>query len=101
MSVYVDEMVKWPHARGRFKAGSCHLMADDLAELHGFAKRIGVARHWFHRTKRHPHYDLVEAERVKAVAAGAIAMPALDLMRMRLDKERADQAGIARARSES
>ena len=99
MAVYVDEIQVWAHARGRFKAGSCHMMADDLAELHGFAKRIGVARHWFHRTKRHPHYDLVEAERVKAIDAGAIAMPALDLMRMRRDKERQD--GIARARSES
>lgn len=69
MSVYVDELRKWPNARGKFKAGSCHLMADTLEELHSFAKQIGVARHWFHRTKRHQHYDLVESERVKAVAA--------------------------------
>ena len=26
MAIYVDELVVWPHARGRFKAGSCHLM---------------------------------------------------------------------------
>jgi hypothetical protein len=87
MAVYVDEIVVRPHARGRFKAGSCHLMADTLPELHAFAKQIGVARHWFHRTKRHPHYDLVESERVKAIAAGAEAMSGVEMIR-RLTKQR-------------
>ena len=69
MTVYVDDLQVWPHARGRFKAGSCHMTADTLAELHEFARRIGIKRHWFHRTKLAPHYDLIEVERAAALAA--------------------------------
>jgi hypothetical protein len=87
VSVYVDEIQVWPHAKGRFKAGSCHLMADTLAELHGFAKRIGVKRHWFHRTKRHPHYDLIAVERVAAIKAGAAAVSGAELIRRSLARQ--------------
>lgn len=83
MTVYVDDLQVWPHARGRFKAGSCHMTADTLAELHEFARRIGIKRHWFHRTKLAPHYDLIEAERAAALAAGAEYVPAMEQARRR------------------
>jgi len=45
MSVYVDEIRVWPHAKHRcFVDGSCHLMADTLDELHAFAVRLGLRR---------------------------------------------------------
>ena len=39
MAVYVDEAI-W-HWKGR---RWCHLMADDLDELHRFAARLGIHR---------------------------------------------------------
>ena len=88
MAVYVDELVKWPHARGRFKAGSCHLMADDIVDLHAFAAKIGCHRSWYQPHPRHPHYDLVRSFRDKALAAGAVFVPALEQARRRLAKQR-------------
>ena len=37
-----------------------HLMSDvSLEELHVFATRIGIKRHWFEGVRKsHPHYDL-------------------------------------------
>jgi hypothetical protein len=36
-----------------------HLIADDLNELHEFAKNIGLHRNYFHGVRKgHPHYDL-------------------------------------------
>lgn len=37
MAVYVDAPI-WHFAGRRW----CHLMADDTAELHGFAARLGL-----------------------------------------------------------
>lgn len=37
-----------------------HLMGDNLAELHLFAKNIGLHLCWFHGVKKdHPHYDVI------------------------------------------
>ena len=73
--VYVDEMLDWGPHRGLW----CHMLADDLTELHAMAKRIGLRRAWFQggllRTTTKttvPHYDLREKYRTRAVAAGAI-----------------------------
>lgn len=72
MTVYVDEQQVWPNAWGPFKAGSCHLAADTLDELHAFAARLGMKRSWFQPGRgRHPHYDLVRSRRDLAVALGA------------------------------
>ena len=36
-----------------------HLVADSLEELHEFARKIGLKRHFFEGVKKgHPHYDL-------------------------------------------
>lgn len=68
MPVYVDDM--------RAKVGRmvmCHMVADTIAELHGMADRIGVARRWYQGPPktRHPHYDIALSKRALAVAAGA------------------------------
>lgn len=81
MAAYVDSIVVWGHARGRFKAGSCHLCADSLAELHSFAAACGFKRSWYHSGTRMPHYDLVSADRDTAIKHGAVPISSRDLIR--------------------
>lgn len=55
-----------------------HLVSDtSLQELHEFARKIGLKRHWFQRGKsrRHPHYDLFRGMHGKAMEAGAHLVP--------------------------
>ena len=83
MAAYVDDLQVWPNARGIFRAGSCHLAADTLDELHEFAARLGMRRAWFQSGNgRHPHYDLVKSRRDRAVALGALEVSGRDLVLM-------------------
>lgn len=67
MAVYVDNArVNW---RGRHW---CHMLADSLEELHGFAKLLGVHRRWFHKTASYPHYDITVEMRDFALSQGAL-----------------------------
>jgi len=51
-----------------------HLFADSLEELHIFAKKIGLKRHWF-QNKKYPHYDLTTKRmKAKAIRAGAVVV---------------------------
>lgn len=84
MTVYVDEIRRWPHARPPFHRGSCHLTADTLEELHAFAKRIGMKREWF-QDGRVPHYDLTPGRRAEAKLAGAVFVSAKEQARRRLE----------------
>lgn len=80
--VVVDELVPRPGAKLRiFRPGSCHLMANGYSEqhldaLHKLAARIGLKAAWFQPHKRAPHYDLTIGKRARAVAAGAVEVPA-------------------------
>lgn len=48
-----------------------HLVADDLDELHAFARRVGLRREWFQDGPR-PHYDLTTHRALeRALHAGA------------------------------
>ena len=69
MAVYVDNAI-WPWAGRRW----CHLLADDEAELHRFAARIGVHRNSYQGPPKTsaPHYDLTGFERDRAVRMGAL-----------------------------
>jgi hypothetical protein len=69
MTVYVDEAI-WPWQGLKW----CHLLADDLDELHRFAARLGIARSSYQgppRTKS-PHYDITGFERQRAIRLGAV-----------------------------
>jgi hypothetical protein len=69
MTVYVDEAI-WPWQGLKW----CHLLADDLDELHRFAARLGIARSSYQgppRT-RSPHYDITGFERQRAIRLGAV-----------------------------
>jgi hypothetical protein len=68
MTVYVDDAIwNWQGLRW------CHLMADDIDELHRFAARLGVHRNSYQGPPRTsaPHYDLTSSERARAIALGA------------------------------
>jgi hypothetical protein len=68
MSVYVDDAI-WGW-RGR---KWCHLLADDIDELHRFASLLGLHRTSYQGPPKSstPHYDLTSYERRRAIAQGA------------------------------
>lgn len=82
MPVYVDEVKLFPGARPPFHLGSCHLTSDTEEELHALASRIGLLRIWF-QPRSSPHYDLTPTLRERALAAGAVFVPARTQARMR------------------
>jgi hypothetical protein len=49
-----------------------HMIADNIEELHAFAKRIGMKRSWFQECVSGDHYDVSYSLRKKAVALGAL-----------------------------
>jgi Protein of unknown function (DUF4031) len=69
MAVYVDQAI-WPWQGLMW----CHLLADDLDELHRFAARLGIRRASFQSPPRSSasHYDLTAYERRRAIALGAV-----------------------------
>ena len=72
MAVYVDVAI-WE----RWERLWCHLLADDPAELHAFAARIGCRRERFQSRPRRPwidHYDIDEERRSRALALGAVEL---------------------------
>ncbi len=65
MTVYVNKL------RVRYgRMTLCHLLADDLGELHAMAQSLGLDRSWF-QPGALPHYDISLAVRGRAIAAGA------------------------------
>jgi hypothetical protein len=79
----VDELIKWPTNIRCFKAGSCHLSADTVEELHAFAARLGLRREWFQNHPKMPHYDLTKSRREQALRLGAVFVGARDQARAR------------------
>ena len=68
MAVYVDEAIWAKHGRKW-----CHLIADDVDELHRFARRLGLHCSSYQGPPKtaSPHYDLTSYERRRAIAYGA------------------------------
>ena len=75
--VYVDDAEVLKYGRGWF-----HLAADSIEELHAFAAGIRVPVRAFHRGARHPHYDITEAQRLRALCDGALPVKARDIVRL-------------------
>lgn len=101
MTVMVDELKVWPHARHRcFKAGSAHLTVDGaLDELHAFAARLGLRRAWFQDHVLAPHYDLSPAKHALALRLGALLVPAREQALRRVERRRL-AARVAERRGE-
>jgi hypothetical protein len=75
MTVYVDDW-RQQATVGRISARWSHMFVapdGDLADLHAMAARIGLRRSWF-QAKGWPrdHYDVTDARRERAIAAGAV-----------------------------
>lgn len=70
MAVYVDDPIWDWHGRKW-----CHLLADDIDELHCFARAVGLHRISYQGPPRtsNPHYDITGFERSRAIALGAVA----------------------------
>ncbi|HTQ82707.1 MAG TPA: DUF4031 domain-containing protein [Pseudolabrys sp.] len=68
MAVYVDEAI-WTWQGRKW----CHLVADDIDELHRFAASLGLHRLSYQGPPKtdSPHYDLTAFERCRAIAQGA------------------------------
>ncbi len=89
MTVYVDEFRVWAPTNIRcFRNGSSHLTADTVAELHEFAKSIGLAPEWYQPLSS-PHYDLTRSKRALALTSGARFVPAKEQALRRLAARRA------------
>ncbi|MFZ1812846.1 MAG: DUF4031 domain-containing protein [Rhizobiaceae bacterium] len=71
MTVYVDEAI-WNWQGRKW----CHLMADDLDELHRFARQIGIHPLSYQGPPKTsaPHYDITAFERNRAIRMGAVAV---------------------------
>lgn len=84
MTVYVDK------ARNKFgRMIMCHMMADNLDELHDMAEKIGMKREWF-QPKSSPHYDVSLTRRQKALALGALEADRRKVVEL-IRKHRGDQ----------
>jgi uncharacterized protein DUF4031 len=69
MAVYVDDAIWDWHGRKW-----CHLLADNIDELHRFAKAVGLHRISYQGPPKtaNPHYDITGFERSRAIALGAV-----------------------------
>ncbi len=84
--IFVDDAI-WPF-RDRVWA---HLISDEsYDELHDFAERLGLPRRAFHLD----HYDVPEELRGNALALGATAVSAREVVR------RLQASGLRRKRGE-
>ncbi len=69
MAVYVDDPIwSWQGLRW------CHLLADDVDELHRFAVSLGLNLSSYQGPPKtaSPHYDITGFERGRALALGAL-----------------------------
>jgi hypothetical protein len=103
MAVYVDN-ARIPTRVGRLTARWSHMTADTPAELVAFAIRIGLRGSWFQAACKSPscdpcphwHFDVTDATRRKAIAAGAkpISLRELgELIRRRRNPPNPDHRG--------
>lgn len=96
MTVIVDPLREYPHARLPVRHW-CHLAVDGaFDELHAFAERLGIPRRRF----QGDHYDLPPRLRVRAVALGAEEVSTRELLR-RMAGPRGDRARRRSRRGDS
>jgi hypothetical protein len=57
----------------------CHMIADDLAELHAMASTLGIRKHFQDKPGK-LHYDVCSSNRSKAIALGAIPISTRELI---------------------
>lgn len=75
MSVYVDDLNLFARGKVWF-----HLAADEIDELHEFAKTISLKRCWFHNRPKFPHYDVNLQQRELCIESGAIPITSREMV---------------------
>lgn len=91
MTVYVDDMQAsfTPSHRKTVSYVMCHMISDDVAQLHQMAKLIGVERRWF----QGDHYDITKSKRELAVKYGAVEITWREAGAMMFLKRRGERMG--------
>jgi Protein of unknown function (DUF4031) len=82
MVIYVDAPI---YARAGVKNPRtlyAHMIADALPELHEFAEKLGIRKHFFHRSKAAHHYDINGTQWEKAIIAGAKQVSSKELLKI-------------------
>lgn len=76
--IYIDNLIRYkPNQRTLY----CHMMTDgEIEELHEFAQAIGLKKCWFQSHPAHPHYDISQRYRNKAIQNGAISVSGKELV---------------------
>jgi hypothetical protein len=76
--IYVDAATwkKSPNGRKSY----AHMAADSIEELHEFAERIGVKRHFWHASKTAPHYDITTEQHALALQHGALLVSSREVL---------------------
>ena len=64
------------------KLGWSHLVADDVNELHKFAKIIGLKESWFQAKTDKPHYDVKGMMRIRAIEYGAMEVSSKKIVKI-------------------
>lgn len=61
-----------------------HMVSNEsLNELHAFAEKIGLKRHWFEGLRKgHPHYDLMKSKKQLAIDNGAIVVNSKEIVKI-------------------
>lgn len=86
--ILVDPIRQYPTSLRAFADGACHMVSDvDEAELHEFARRLGLRRSWAQlRPKASAaHYDLTPSKRDLAVQLGAVEVTSRELVACNYD----------------
>ncbi len=82
MAVYVDKPI-FPRAASKNPRKLYgHMVADTFQELHEFAVKIGVKKHFFHRSKTAHHYDITSDQHLVAINNGAKLVDSREIVRI-------------------
>lgn len=98
--ILVDPLTKYDAETTRGLPGRlwCHMISDTSeAELHAFAKRIGLRPEWaqLRPAASAAHYDLTPSRRARAVRLGAVEVTSRELALRNFDGLRRRTAALA------
>jgi hypothetical protein len=81
MAILLDSFYNGARGPNRYRHRRCgHLVSDSsLAELHEFARELGLRREWF-QMKSIPHYDLTGEIYELALERGAILVSSREIV---------------------
>ena len=76
--IYVDAPIFKKSPTGR--KSYAHMVGTTLEEVHAFAERIGVKKHFWHKHDRLSHYDITAEQHAIAILSGAQLVSSRDLV---------------------